>query len=330
MTEYVYGKIDGIGNSFGKYAVMTMDIPWNLVKNRIGGTPVSVTMVTGLEHEYLDRVVRDVANVDTVVGIGGGMAIDAAKYFSGKRNCPLILAPTIVSVNAYATPMVAVREGGAVHYQGNANPQKVVIDYRAIQSAPKRLNTAGVGDVYSCRTALFDWKFSHDKTGESYDESIAAGSQRLLDKLISNADEIKNVTEKGIRTLVEAHVETNRLQQVAGKPRPEEGSEHILFYALEELTGRSFVHGEVVGTGIFVVTHLQTKQEKTVAKEMDSMGLMFRPRDYELSQDEFVNTILRMKTYSKQNKMFYSILDAIDISKQDAEKLWEMLTAEAS
>ena len=327
LTEYVYGSIDGIGSSLGTYAVMTMDVPWNLVKDRIGGTPVSATMITGLEHDYLDRLVKDVPKVDTVVGIGGGMACDAAKYFSGKRNCSLVLVPTIVSVNAYATPMAAVREGGAVHYQGNANPQKVVIDYKAIQSAPKRLNTAGVGDVYSCRTALFDWKFSHDKTGELYDEKVAAGSQHLLDKLLSNANEIKNVTERGIRCLVEAHVETNRLQQVAGKPRPEEGSEHIFFYALEELTGRSFVHGEVVGTGIFVVTYFQTKQEKTVAREMDSMGLMFRPRDYGLSRDEFLNTILRMKPYSKQNKMFYSILDAIEVSRQDAEKLYDMLSA---
>jgi len=325
MTEYVYGSINGIGNSLGTYAVMTMDVPWNLVKDRIGGSPASVTMVTGLEHDYLDRLVKDVPKVDTVVGIGGGMACDAAKYFSGKRNCTLILVPTIISVNAYATPMAAVREGGFVHYQGNANPQKVVIDYKSVQSAPKRLNTAGVGDVYSCRTALFDWKLSHDKTGESYDEKIAAGSQRLIDRLVSDANEIKNVTEKGIRTLVEAHVETNRLQQVAGKARPEEGSEHIFFYALEELTGRSFVHGEVVGTGIFVLTHFQSKQEKTVAREMDNMGLMFRPRDYQLSRDEFINTVLRMKPYSKENKMFYSILDTIEISRQDAESLWDML-----
>jgi glycerol-1-phosphate dehydrogenase [NAD(P)+] len=326
MTEYVYGRIDGIGNSLGTYAVMTMDVPWNLVKDRIGGKPASVTMITGLEHDYLDRLVKEIPKVDTIVGVGGGVTNDAAKYFSWKRNCSLILVPTIVSVNAYATPAAAVREGGVVHYLGKVSPKKVVIDYNAIQSAPKRLNTAGTGDIYSCRTALFDWKLSHEKTGEAYDATIAAGSQRLLDTLISNANEIKNVTEKGIRTLVESHVETNRLQLVAGTPRPEEGSEHIFFYALEELTGRSFVHGEVVGTGIYIVTHFQTAEESTVAREMDSMGLMFRPRDYGISRDEFINTILRMKNYSKQNKMFYSVLDTIEVSKQDADKLWDTIS----
>ncbi len=327
MVEYVYGSVDGIGNSVGSYAVMTMDVPWNLVKGRIGGKPSSVTMITDLEHDYLDRLVRELPKVETVIGIGGGTTNDAAKYFAGKRKCALILVPTIVSVNAYATPAAAVREGGVVHYLGKISPQKVVIDYKAIQAAPKRLNTAGVGDIYSCRTALFDWKLSHERTGESYDEKIAAGSQRILDNLVSNANEIKNVTEKGIDTIVELHLETNRLQELAGKPRPEEGSEHIYFYALEKLTGRGFVHGEVVGTGIYVITHFQSNEADAVAKVMDDLGLMFRPRDYGISHDEFVNTVLNMKQYSKENKMFYSILDTIEISREDAEKLWEKLSA---
>jgi glycerol dehydrogenase-like iron-containing ADH family enzyme len=327
LTEYVYGSIDGIGSSLGTYAVMTMEVPWNLVKDRLGGKPASVTMIEGLEHDYLDRLVGEVPKVDTIVGIGGGVANDAAKYFAWKRGCSLILVPTIVSVNAYATPAAAVRENGAVHYLGKVVPKKVVVDYKAIQSAPKRLNTAGTGDIYSCRTALFDWKLSHEKTGESYDEKIAAGSQRILDTLVSNANEIKNVSEKGIRILVELHAETNRLQLLAGTSRPEEGSEHIFFYALEELTRRNFVHGEVVGTGIYVLSHFQTKEEGSVSKVMDSMGLMFRPRDYGISRDEFVKTVLHMKQYSQQNKMFYSILDTIEISIQDAEKLWDKLSA---
>ena len=88
------------------------------------------------------------------------------------------------TVNAYPTPATAVRENGAVHYLGKVVLKKVVIDYKAIQSAPKWLNTAGTGDIYSCRIALFDWKLSHEKTGESYDEKIAAGSQRILDTLV--------------------------------------------------------------------------------------------------------------------------------------------------
>jgi len=327
MTEYVYGTINGLGSSVGNYAVMTMEVPWKLVKDRIGKQPSSITMVTGLEHAYLDRLVGELPPVDTVVGIGGGIATDAAKYFAWKRKCSLILAPTIVSVNAYATPAAAVREpDGRVNYTGNVAPSKVVIDYAAIQAAPRRLNTAGTGDIYSCRTALFDWRLAHEKIGESYDEEIAAGSQRILDRLVANADEIKNVTEKGIKTLVELHIETNRLQVIAGKARPEEGSEHIFFYTLENLTRREFVHGEVVGTGIFVLTHFQSTEEDYVASVMDKMGLLFRPRDYGITHDQFITTTIEMKRYAREKKMFYSVLDTVEITKDDAEKLWRKLS----
>jgi len=327
MTELVYGKIDGLGTSLDKYAVMTQEIPWNLVKDRIGGTPVSVTMVQNLEHEYLDCMVSELPKVDAVVGIGGGVTIDASKYFAWRRDCPAVYVPTILSVNAYATPSAAVREGGLVKYLGNAIPQKIVIDYEAIRSAPKRLNTAGTGDVYSCRTALFDWRLSHEKTGESYDEEIAGGSRRVLDTLVKNAGDIKDVTTQGIRTLVDLHLETNRLQVAAGKPRPEEGSEHIFFYALEDLTGRNFLHGEVVGTGIYVASHFQSNEEDEVAQVMDSMGLMFRPRDYGLSGEEFVSAVLNMKKYSQRAKLFFSIVDLVDITRQDAKRLWAKLVS---
>jgi glycerol-1-phosphate dehydrogenase [NAD(P)+] len=326
MTQLVYGSLDGLGGSIGKYAVMTMDVPWNLVKERIGARPVSVTMVEGLEHEYLSRLVQELPNVEAVVGIGGGVAIDAAKYFAWKRNCSLFLVPTIVSVNAYATPAVAVREQGVVKYQGNVTPEKVIIDYKAIQSAPRRLNTAGVGDIYSCRTALFDWKLSHEKTGETYHEEAAEASQRILDTLVANASEIRQMTQKGVKTIVELHIETNRVQLLAGKPRPEEGSEHIFFYSLEQLTGRAFVHGEVVGTGIYVSTHFQTKEEDEVGRVMDSMGLMFRPRDYAISRDEFVRTVLHMKAYASKEKLPFSVLDVVDVSQQNAEMLWGKLS----
>jgi hypothetical protein len=45
LTEFVYGKIDHLGSGIGKYAVMTQEIPWSLVRERIGGTPASVVMV---------------------------------------------------------------------------------------------------------------------------------------------------------------------------------------------------------------------------------------------------------------------------------------------
>jgi glycerol-1-phosphate dehydrogenase [NAD(P)+] len=327
LTEITFGKIDGVGDSLGRFGVMSQEIPWDLTRDRIGGTPPQfVTMVTGLEEEYLESLIADLPQVETVLGIGGGVSVDAAKYFAWRRHCSAIFVPTILSVNAYATPGAGVRRNGIVNYLGNTIPDRIIIDYRSIQSAPKRLNTAGVGDIYSCRTALFDWKLSHEKTGESYDEEIAAWSRRIIDKLVSNAGDIKNVTEKGIKALVDLHMETNRVQQAAGKPRPEEGSEHIYFYALEDQTKRSYVHGEVVGTGIYVLTAFQSSEEEKVAAEMEDMGLMYRPSDHGTSSEEFLSAVLGMKTYSERAKLPFTVVNVVEITRGKAEELWKRLS----
>jgi len=326
MTEFVYGTVEGAGKSLGKFAVLTMDVPWSLVKQRLGGSPASVTLVNGLEEEYLDHLVKEIPTVGTVVGIGGGVAIDAAKYLAWKRQIPLVLVPTITSVDAYISPEIAVRRHGVVNYLGRVSPAQIIFDFKTIQSAPKRLNTAGAGDIYSCRTAIFDWKLSHEKTGERYDEKIAAESRRVVDTLLANSDEIRNVTESGIRALVRLYLEVHRLIALAGNSRPEEGSEHVFFYTLEQLTGRSIVHGQSVGTGIYVSSHLQSNEGDEVAQTMDKMGLMFRPRDYGVSQDEFIKTVLGMKTYSKNFKLPFSVLDVVEISRIDAERLWHNLS----
>ena len=326
MTSVVYGKVDGQAEAFGNFAVMTMDVPWSLVKDRLGGKPVKVVMTEGLESEYLDRLVKELPKVDTVVGIGGGQAVDTAKYFAWKRGCKAVFIPTIVSVNAYATPAAAVRFDGKVNYLGNVVPDKIIIDYPAIQSAPKRLNTAGTGDIYSCRTALFDWWLAHEKIGEFYDEKIANESRRILSTLVGNSREIKHVTEKGIKTLVQLHIDTNTVQLKAKTPRPEEGSEHLFFYTLEELTKRAFVHGEVVGTGIYILTHFQNNEEDVVEREMDGMGLLFRPKDYGITHDEFIDTVLQMKRYSREAKSMFTIVDVVEITRDDAEMLWKKLT----
>ena len=86
------------------------------------------------------------------------------------------------------------------------------------------------------------------------------------------------------------------------------------------------MHGEVVGTGIYILTHFQNKEEAVVEREMDDMGLMFRPKDYGITHDEFVDTVLQMKRYSHETKSMFTIVDVVDITRDDAEMLWNRLT----
>jgi glycerol dehydrogenase-like iron-containing ADH family enzyme len=53
---------------------------------------------------------------------------------------------------------------------GDKMPEKLIIDFDIIQSAPARINRGGVCDIISCYTALKDWEISHADTGETIDQ----------------------------------------------------------------------------------------------------------------------------------------------------------------
>ena len=189
----------------------------------------------------------------------------------------------MVSVDAYITTSAAVRDDGILSYVGYKPAERIVIDFPIIKSAPERLNRAGVGDVYCSRISLLDWRMARDRLHEEYSESVATQTEEVIDELRSAAPDIRAVTDDGVRTLIKLH---SRLYDLSfpyfkrHKPWPNEGMEHIFFYALEKELGRSFVHGEPVGTGAVVAAYLHREDVSSYLSDLDSFGLRFRPTEY--------------------------------------------------
>src|SRR5579863_1561757 len=103
------GVARGIAESMGRFAVTTMEIPWRLTKDQIGGKPAKVIMVESMELEALERELQTLPAVDAILTIGGGQACDFGKYLAWKRGCRVVNIPTVVSVNAFVTPLSGVR-----------------------------------------------------------------------------------------------------------------------------------------------------------------------------------------------------------------------------
>ncbi len=120
------GVSKGIGKELGKYVVATMEIPWNIIKNEMGKSPEKVIDVTSVEKQWIEDQITNLPEFDTIVGIGGGMAIDVAKYISWKLKKNLVSIPTILSVDAFTTPAAGVRVNHDVEYLGIASPNRYI------------------------------------------------------------------------------------------------------------------------------------------------------------------------------------------------------------
>ena len=313
------GVSKGIGKELGTYVVTTMEIPWNIVKNDLGKSPEKVINVISVEKQWIEDQIKELPEFDTVVGIGGGMAIDVAKYISWKLNKKLVSIPTILSVDAFTTPAAGVRVNHDVEYLGIASPNPLIIDYDLLRSAPKELNIAGVGDLFSIHTASFDWQYANSRGKSEYPFSQNAidNGKKILEFIYDNIGNIKENNDNGLRSIVEAYISLNTICLPIDHFRIEEGSEHYIFYELEERLKRSFIHGNIIGLGIYLLSRLQKNDPLFITEMMDNSGLIYHPNSMNIKREDLRESLLTLKKYVKsKDKLWFTIIDDSNIDEE--------------
>jgi len=295
----------------GSVLAVTMDLPWALLQQQFAWTPAHVHFVTDMDLATLEALDQSLPQTDVVAGVGGGSCCDTAKYLAWKRGCRMVLVPTIVSVDAPLTNMVAVRVDKAVQYVGDIYPQELIIDHDLIPKAPAHLNRAGAADIASIHTALYDWRLARDQRGEPYDEAVAQLARQCLEELDRNAEEVFGVTPKGIDTIVDLYRREVEFCARIDTSRPEEGAEHIVAYHLEHLTRRAFVHGDLVALGLFVITLLQDNRHAWAVDLMNRLGLRYKVPG--VTRSELEECLAALQAFVKKTGLFFSVIDVAEI-----------------
>lgn len=294
------------------YLVVTMEDLWEKFKDKFDDTMAGVYFVKTLEHDELVKHADKLPAFKAVVGVGGGQAMDVAKFFSWINQKPLFQFPTSMATNAVFGHRAGIRFGSKVRYIGFVVPQAVYVDIDVIQSAPKHLNRSGVCDIFCYHTALFDWKLAETRGKLEpywpYDERLANQSRTTLNSVIDAVDEIRDVTEDGIRVLMEADRWGGAAFHNAGwNPRHIEGVDHFLFYTLEYLTGKKFIHGQPVCLGIYIGSALQENEPMKMLDLIHRVGVDIRPEAMGLDWDTVAEGLKKMAWYVKEAGLWYTI-----------------------
>lgn len=259
MFQTIYGRnlVGELKNIVQRpYLVVTMEDLWDKFKGEFDEDCV-VHFVKTLEYDEILKEIETLPAFESVIGMGGGQAVDFAKTVSWRTHKPLYQVPTSIATNAVFGHRAGLRFHNIVRYVGYTEPVAVYVDYDVIQNGPKQLNRSGVCDVFCYHNSMFDWKYAADTGhGEAkwpYDQEMVDEVHAVYQSVVDGIDEIYKLSEKGIRILTEGLRWGGAAFHNNGwNPRPIEGSDHFLFYTLEYMTKKKFIHGQPVCLGIFV------------------------------------------------------------------------------
>jgi len=136
--------------------------------------------------ESAARMFADLPKASAVVGVGGGKALDVAKYVGFLGRLPYYAVPTSLSNDGFCSQQSSLTVRGKRRSLPAALPFGVVVDTAVCLAAPPLLTLSGVGDLVAKFTAIADWKLAFAAVGEPVDDFAALMSDGSVHAVLSH------------------------------------------------------------------------------------------------------------------------------------------------
>ncbi len=268
-----------------------------LYLRRNGHMKAMVLVSRGMIPEYLDRARRGMAEqgvecidwievgeasfetaaalfadvrkeASAMIGLGGGKALDVAKYVAFLGRLPYYAVPTSLSNDGFSSPQSSLTIAGRRRSLAAALPSAVVVDLDVCKDAPRPLWLSGIGDLASKLTAVFDWKLAFHAVGEAVDDFAALLSDATVNQFLARP----TFDLDGARLLASSLLFNGVAMEICGSSRPASGSEHLISHALDATSARPRLHGLQVGVATYLMSLVQKSQSERIDALFDQTG----------------------------------------------------------
>ena len=287
-------------------AVVYSGPAWGKVKEKLHLRVETQIEVLQATQDSWEQQSKDIIG-EIIFGVGGGLAADAAKYFSIKTGLPMVCIPTALSVDAFFTWASGVRRDGCVYYITTKVPELVIIDLDVIAAAPDSIRAAGITDVLSIATGCWDWKFADERgrnpQGMEFIPWVYNTAQSILNGALDCAEAAGRGNREGLKTLYDCLAMEVQLCNQVGHARPEEGSEHYFAYCVENVMGHGLPHGDLVGPGIINAAEWQGQETQRLTAALRACNI---PLDH-IPPEIVKQTMRELPTFCNTHGLVYGI-----------------------
>jgi len=243
---------------------VALSIAGERVRKSLASAGISISLwvdtVKECTHANIDGLSAraDGADVDLVVGVGGGKAIDTAKAVANKLRIPACTVGTQCATNADASGESVVYTDNHEYVESiklRSNPALVIEDTDILAGAPVKYLIQGMGDALSCRfEAQAFAKMREEKGGGpvplAATLALAESCYRTL--MSSGVKAVEDLRNGICSDEVEGIIEAVKFTSSVAFENSSCAMAHAVHNGLTTIKGVEGAHGEIVAYGTIV------------------------------------------------------------------------------
>ncbi|MHA2333407.1 MAG: iron-containing alcohol dehydrogenase [Candidatus Hodarchaeales archaeon] len=275
------------------------------------------------ESKELSKLITK--DLDFILAIGGGKAIDVTKYATVIKGTSsnLVFIPTTPSHDGIASPCIYLKEerGSQEMYLGMSQaPLALIADISIISKARNRLFSSGVADSLSTLTSTWDWELAYRLRNVNFSEYAAMVARTNGEIILRHINTLKLGNMDSLQLSLKSLIISGFLIAIANNNRVSHGSEHLFAQALDVKEPGKSLHGERCGVGTILMAALQGQDWKLIQQALKTVRSPVTAKELNVRTSSVIEALIDSHEVDPRHPI-YTILGGSGLTEEAAWNL---------